>query len=199
MEYYTDNIKNELGAMCSYVFFDEWYGIVEDILLNQEFQKRKFFAHHHNVSVFQHCVDVSYRAFIAAKYFNADQRVCAIAGILHDFYPKAWLYTPELAELDSSYLSELTFKRPLFQRHGFTHAGQSLENCKLYFPDYLDKKIENCILRHMFPLNIHPPKYKEAWIITLVDKGNSMFELPSIKELPKKFISKPSKLVHNKI
>ena len=34
----------------------------------------------------------------------------------------------------------------------------------------LNKKIENAILRHMFPLNIIPPRYKEAWIVSVVDK-----------------------------
>ena len=26
----------------------------------------------------------------------------------------------------------------------------------------------------MFPLNIHPPKYKEAWLVTIADKKDSL-------------------------
>lgn len=31
-------------------------------------------------------------------------------------------------------------------------------------------KISDIIVKHMFPLNIRPPKYAESWIITCVDK-----------------------------
>ena len=34
----------------------------------------------------------------------------------------------------------------------------------------MNKRIENSIVRHMFPLNIIPPKYKEGWVITYADK-----------------------------
>lgn len=198
VNYYNKDVKEELGIN-DHIFFDEWYGIVEEILLNDEFQKRKLFAHHHNKSVWQHSIEVSYSSFIMAKYFKASERVCAIAGLLHDFYPKAWLYTEELAELDSAYLSELTIKKPLFKRHGFTHANEAYENVCKYFPDFIDKKIEDCIKKHMFPLNICPPKYKEGWIITLVDKRNSIFELPSISVVPKKVSNKLYSFVHSKI
>ena len=33
---------------------------------------------------------------------------------------------------------------------------------------------ENIIERHMFTLNIKPPKYKEAWVVTMMDKKVSM-------------------------
>ena len=182
--FYNSEIKNELVIKYN-VFFDEWYGIVEDILLHPEFQKRKLFLHHHNKSVFDHCVEVSYNSFMAAKYFNADVRVCAVAGLLHDFYPKAWLYTSSLAEYDTSYLSELTKVKPLFKRHGFTHANEALENTIKYFPQYIDDKVSDAIRKHMFPLNIRLPRYRESWIITIIDKRNSMGELPSIGEMIK--------------
>lgn len=195
--YYNKDIKEELPMKDS-IFFLEWYSLVKDILLHDEFQRRKLFPHHHDKSVFMHSVEVSFAAFVAAKYFKADAKVCAIAGLLHDFYPKAWLYSEELEELDSSYLSELTFVRPLFQKHGFTHASQALENAKQYFPSFVaDKKVCDAIKRHMFPLNIIPPKYKESWIITIIDKKNSIFELPSIRVVPKKVGNKIYSFVHS--
>lgn len=183
MKFYNENIKDEL-KMSDYVFFDEWYGIVEEILLHPEFQKRKLFAHHHNKSVFEHSVKVSYYSFLYAKYFNADKRVCAIAGLLHDFYPKAWLYTQSLADLDASYLSEVNKKKSLFKKHGFTHGKAASDNYIKFFPHLENEKISDCIEKHMFPLTLFPPKYKEGWIITAVDKRNSMLELPSVKTIP---------------
>ena len=37
----------------------------------------------------------------------------------------------------------------------------------------MNKKVENIILRHMFPLNKIPPKYLEGWLVTFADKAVS--------------------------
>lgn len=194
--FYNKNIKEELSIKYQ-VFFDEWYGIVEDILLSEEFQKRKLFLHHYNKSVFEHSIRVSYHAFMMAKYFNASVRVCAIAGLLHDFYPKAWLYSKELEELDKSYLSEVNIKKPLFKRHGFTHGRAASINYAKYFPHLEDKKITDAIANHMFPLTIKPPKSKEGLIVSYADKLNSMHELPSFKVITHKVGLKIKKIIWN--
>ena len=152
-----------------YSFFDEWFNIVKNILLNEEFQKRLLFKHHKK-SVWDHSVDVSIRAFKYSRKFKTDDRVCAIAGLLHDFYPYAWQYSKELDDYDKKYLSRLSKKESLFKKHGFTHARESYENYLKYFKEYEDKKISDCIIKHMFPLNVIPPKYVESWVVTFVDK-----------------------------
>ena len=45
--------------------------------------------------------------------------------------------------------------------------------------------VENCIERHMFPLNITPPKYKESWIVTMADKKDSLEVLKHPTQYPK--------------
>lgn len=172
-------------------FFAEWYEIVEEILLSDEFQKRKLFFHHHEMTVWDHSTLVSFKAFLYAKTFKADIRVCAIAGLLHDFYPWTWIYNEELEELDDGiYLEEVKTKHSLFKKHGFTHAKAAALNYVKYFPQLENKKITNAIKRHMFPLNIVPPRYKESYIVTLVDKINSVHELPSIKVVPGMIVNK---------
>ena len=47
-------------------------------------------------------------------------------------------------------------------------------NSLKYFPELMDDKIGSMIKTHMFPLNKKLPKYKESWILTLVDKADSM-------------------------
>ena len=84
----------------------------------------------------------------------------AIGGILHDFYDKPWQNTKE--------------KRPFLKKHGFVHAEEARINAWKYFPENMNKKIEDIIRRHMFPLNKRPPKYKESWLISFVDKADSM-------------------------
>jgi uncharacterized protein len=85
-----------------------------------------------------------------------DSNSIAIGGLLHDFYDKPWQDNKE--------------KKPFFKKHGFVHAHQALINSEYYFPEYMNSKTKNIIERHMFPLNKIPPKYKEAWLVTFVDK-----------------------------
>lgn len=182
MSYYNKNIIKDIDpAIVLNPLFDEWLLYVEDILLSDEFQKRKLFKHHHNLSVWDHSILVSFKSFIVAKYFNASARICAIAGLLHDFYTQAWLYSEELEKIDDGkYLSEFNIKKPLFKMHGFVHGNDAAINLEKYFPELKNDRIINSIKRHMFPLTPIPPKYKEGIIITCVDKLNSVRELPSI-------------------
>lgn len=52
--------------------------------------------------------------------------------------------------------------------HGFFHAKRALKNAESDFK--LNDIEKNIIKRHMFPLNICPPKYRESWIVCLADK-----------------------------
>lgn len=137
----------------------EYYSIVKDILKNDEFQKRKTYSHHGKISVYDHSLAVSKLSYTIAKKMNKDYKAAAIGGLLHDFYFKPW------KELE---------KRPFLQKHGFVHAKEAVVNSYRYFPELMNPKIENIILRHMFPLNKIPPKYIESWIITFADKYVSL-------------------------
>lgn len=135
----------------------EYYEIIKEILNNEEFQKRKQYNHHGKITVYEHSLSVSIKAYnYAKKHRKYDAKSVAIGGLLHDFYYKPWQDNKE--------------KKPFLKKHGFTHAKEALENSKNVFPDLMNEKIENIIERHMFPLNKIPPKYKEAWLITIVDK-----------------------------
>ena len=183
MNYYNDDIYHTLDKISKLSYFNEWYMIVKDILLSDEFQRRKLFRHHDG-SVWEHSIDVSYRSFLLCKYYHLDTRCAAIAGLLHDFYPKAYKYSDELAKLDKDYLSDVKKKQPIHKMHGFTHANAAANNAVKFFPSLIDDKIYSCIKTHMFPLNIMPPKYIEGWIITMMDKKLSMNVIKEIKYIP---------------
>lgn len=201
--YYNKNVLEDIDPMIVLnPFFDDWYFLVEEILMHDEFQKRKLFNHHRDMSVWDHSILVSFKSYIASKYFGADPRICAIAGLLHDFYPYAWLYNDKLANIDDGeYLKELNVKKSLFKKHGFVHAKEAALNYIKFFPHLENKKITNSIKRHMFPLNILPPRYIEGFVITLVDKLNSCHELPSIKSFSGYMINsiKNRKVIKNDI
>ena len=144
----------------------EYLDIVQNILDSDEFQKRKKYRHHENESVYEHCIEVSYLAYRIAKKYGCDSYSAAIGGLLQDFYPYPWQFTKEEAEL---YKIPKKPRNPLKQ-HGFVHAREALENARKFYPEYLNPRVENIIIRHMFPLNLHPPRYIESWIVTFADK-----------------------------
>lgn len=195
MGYYDEDIVSCIDSrVTSSSLFYEWYIIVEDILRNPEFQKRKLFMHHHNLSVWDHSILVSFKSFAFSKKFGANAYVCAVAGLLHDFYSQAWISTPELESLENGrYTTLMKEKKPWYKMHGFTHAKDAALNYVKYFPELEDKRITNSIKRHMFPLNIIPPRYMEGYIITIVDKLNSVRELPSVYDISKRTVYK----IHN--
>ncbi|MEG0026328.1 MAG: hypothetical protein RR847_01315 [Bacilli bacterium] len=176
----------DFGDIMNDPFFDEWFLIVEQIVTSREFQKRKIIKHHDD-SVFTHCVDVSFAAFKFAKRCGASTRVCAIAGLLHDFYPEAWQYSESLQKLDESYRSRFlpTYKGSIANLHGFVHAKKAMINAYKYFPLLMDEIIADAILRHMFPLNLTPPRFLEGWLVTLADKKVSFSKMPRMCEWPK--------------
>ena len=149
----------------------DYYKIVDEILKNDEFIKRKQFKHHDNTSVYDHCLAVSKLSYELARKMNLDYKSAAIGGLLHDFYTKPW--------------QENNVKTKLLEAHGFTHAKDALHNAHKYFPNLMNEKIDDIILRHMFPLNKVPPKYKEGWIVTLADKYVSLEVFKNPKFLPK--------------
>lgn len=152
------------------VYFQEFLDIVSPIINNEEFLKRKNYAHHENESVYDHSMKVAFSSYLCAKKLNLDYKSVAIGGLLHDFYYEDW--------------QKKHVHKKFFQMHGFVHARQALENSKKVFPELMNKKIENIILRHMFPLNITPPKYKESWIVSIMDKKCSMY----ILKYPKSYL-----------
>lgn len=138
-----------------------YYNIIAEIVSNEEFQKRKDYQHHIDESVYEHVLRVSYDCFKIGKKLHLDYESLAIAGLLHDFYEHPWQYNKE--------------KKPLFKKHAFTHAREAVLNAKRVFgTNIVNKKIESIMITHMFPLNKKLPTSKEGWLLTLIDKADSI-------------------------
>lgn len=140
--------------------YQEFFELIKPIIKHPEFQKRKEYMHHIGESVYEHTLRVSFDSYKIAKKLKWDYKAAAIGGILHDFYDKPWQNTQE--------------KRPFLKKHGFVHAEEARQNAWKYFPDEMNRKVEDIIKKHMFPLNKRPPRYKESWLISFVDKADSM-------------------------
>lgn len=109
--------------------------------------------HHGDVNCLEHCLNVSIMNYKLCKFLGMDYKSCARAGILHDFFLYDW---------------HKRKSQKFFKKHGFLHSKISLENAKKYF--ILNDIEEDMILKHMWPLNIELPKYKETYIIIITDK-----------------------------
>lgn len=129
--------------------------IVEDIITNSNFILSKDHYHHRD-SVYEHSLRVSYLAYKIARRLNLDFKSVARGALLHDFFLYDWRKQGKL------------IKEPFFKKHGFTHANIALLNARKDF--ILNKKEEDIILKHMFPLNIKPPITRESWLVMIVDK-----------------------------
>jgi uncharacterized protein len=171
--------------------FNSWFKIVKKILHSTEFQKRRLFKHHEYESVWTHCIKVSFESYKFAKKYGYNEYNCAIAGLLHDFYTKAWQDSIELTNLDDKYRENFINpkRKKLLQKHGFTHPLEALENSRIYFKKYLNKDIENAIVTHMFPLSLFTkyklPNNKTSYVITYIDKKVSMNVISSVKGILK--------------
>lgn len=153
-------MKNEI--ILEEIYNDtEFQEYIKELNENEAVQSMKKYIQHGSTTTYDHCLNVSYISYKIAKKLNLDTRSTARAALLHDLFLYDWHKTTE--------------KKPLFKKHGFTHAKTALDNaCKYFDLNNIEKDI---IAKHMWPLTFrHVPKYKESIIVTLVDKRCSTIE-----------------------
>ena len=133
---------------------EEYNNIVKDILENKEFLKLADY-YHHNSSILDHAKIVSWISYSICKYLKLDYKSAARGGLLHDFFLYDWRNhdVPDLAKE---------------KFHGIEHPGIALENSEKHF--VLNKIEKDIIVKHMWPLTLFPPAYRESFIVTFVDK-----------------------------
>lgn len=127
--------------------------MADDILKSKGMQSEKTFVHHGEISCYHHSVSVALMSMKLAKYFKirVNLRSLIRGALLHDYFLYDWHKTDNGNGL-----------------HGFSHARTALRNASR---DFILNDIEkDIIVKHMFPLNITPPKYRESVIVMLADK-----------------------------
>jgi len=157
---------------------DSYLQLVEDLIYTDDVQSLKQYTQHHYSNRLEHSIQVSYRSYKLAKRWGGDVRATARAGLLHDLFFYDWRETK---------MGEGT--------HAYVHPRIALENAKKLTD--ISPLEEDIIIKHMFGATIAPPKYKESYIVTLVDKYCACEEV--IKPLYKKAKNKAvkyTKVVH---
>lgn len=136
----------------------EYMKIMSQILNNELVLKMKQYRQHFNVNCYDHCLYVSYNAYIKCKKHHLDYISAARAGMLHDLFLYDWR------------------KRENGRKghHAFTHPKVAYENAGKVIK--LNDKEKDIIIKHMWPTTIGLPKYKESYIVLCIDKYFSIKE-----------------------
>ncbi len=147
------NINNE-------TFRQEFIHQITPIIENEKVKRMDKYIQHGETSTLEHCIAVSYMSYYIAKrlHIRCDYHSLIRGALLHDYFLYDW------HDKDSSH-----------KLHGFHHAKTALKNASLDFE--LTEIEKDIIAKHMFPLNIKLPKYRESYIVTLADKICSSYEV----------------------
>lgn len=163
-----------LKAICSKkeLTANSYYGCIEDIIDCPQLQRLKGITHHISTTRFQHCVNVSYYSYIVCRKFRWDARSAARAGLMHDLF-----------YYDRKEYNSLKVKGQF--SHSRAHSVIAVRNAAML--TNISPLERDIIERHMWPLTIHLPKYKETYVITVIDKYCAVLEfcVPKLKR-PKK-------------
>ena len=70
------------------------------------------------------------------------------------------------------------------RNHAFKHPHYAYENARVDFN--LNEKERDIILKHMFPLTVKPPRFKESYIVMLADKYCAVYETLAVNRMKMK-------------
>lgn len=132
---------------------------MDELLADEKIKQMSKFIQHGDTTCLMHCKAVAYESVVFACRFNikVDMKSLIRGALLHDYFLYDW------------------HEQKLGSLHGFHHPSIALRNA---LRDYDLTEIEMDIIRkHMFPLTIYPPKYRETTIVCLMDKYCSLKEV----------------------
>lgn len=141
--------------------FERFYALGKEIIEHPLYQSQKSFIHHTH-TLFDHAVYVAYYSYRLAHKWKLKEASVVRGALLHDFFLYDW-------RADGKRIKKRGLKK-----HGFTHARTAHRNALEHFE--LNRLEEDIILKHMFPLNLKPPKHKESWLVNLVDSWVTLRE-----------------------
>ena len=128
----------------------EFMKYVGHLIDHPRFQRLDGIIQHQHSTRMEHSINVAYTSFRIARKLGWDSKSTARGGLLHDFFYYDWRVT--------------NFNKG----HAGVHPRIAVRNARKLID--LNKKEEDIILKHMWGATIAPPRYKEGYIVTMVDK-----------------------------
>lgn len=138
----------------------EFLEIIDDLINNETVCQMKNYTQHYDVTTFQHCQNVAFISYKICRKLKLDYVSMARGAMLHDLFLYDW--------------HEKRPRKRFSDLHAFSHPKIALKNAKNVTK--LNKKEEDIIVKHMWPVTPALPRYKETFIITLVDKYSTVVE-----------------------
>lgn len=141
--------------------YAEYLGCIDDLLSDEAVQSMQNYTQHRGTSILEHALFVSYLSFKVCKSKGYDYRSAARGGLLHDFF-----------------LYQRHVNKPYRGWHTTCHPRLALKNASERFDlNCIEKDI---IVKHMWPICLHRPRYKESFLVSAVDKYCCMMEFFSL-------------------
>lgn len=137
----------------------EFHSCIEDLLEEDNVMELVNFSQHLNTTRLQHSINVSYYTFLWCKKLGLSYYEGARAGLLHDLYLYNWKNK----------------EQPIKGRHSVVHPQVALVTAKEIVE--VTPIMEDAIVKHMWPMSMQIPKYKESWILTAADKYCAISEI----------------------
>ena len=139
---------------------NEFFSIIEDIITNDTVKQMQNFRQHCNTSCYKHCMQVAYFTFIACKRLKLDYFSATRAAMVHDLF----LYDWRTRHIDAEFPG----------LHAYAHPQIAYKNASKLFE--LNDVEKDVILKHMWPVTFGFPKFKESYIVTVMDKYSACIE-----------------------
>ena len=139
---------------------EEFQTIIKELITNETVQQMKNYKQHYETTCFEHCYTAAYYCYLICKKYHLDYRSATRAAMLHDLFLYDWRKSQRDVEIEGL--------------HAFVHPKIALQNASKIFD--LNDKEKDIIVKHMWPLTLPFPKYRESFIITLVDKYSALHE-----------------------
>lgn len=139
----------------------DFINIITAAAAHSRLSKTALFIQHGSTPCLLHCIAVAYYCYRLAEHFKmlkSHEAELVRGALLHDYFLYDW-HIPDKS-------------RPM---HGRYHPGAALKNAEQDF-DLSDRE-RDIIKKHMFPLTLTPPAYMESFLVCLVDKGCSIYEI----------------------
>ncbi len=132
-----------------------------DIINHESVQKMKYYMQHGEISCLRHCLFVSYLSYRICKKMKLDYRSAARGALLHDLFLYDWHLT-----------------KPQEGLHAFVHPTIALRNALALFD--LNDREKDIIFNHMWPVTFRLPRYRETFVVLLVDKYCAVMECAEV-------------------
>lgn len=128
----------------------DFLALVGHLIEHPRFQKLDAIVQHQHSTRLEHSINVAYTSYKIAKVLGWDSRSTARGALLHDFFYYDWRVTK------------------FNKGHAWVHPRIAVRNAKKLTT--LNKKETDIILKHMWGATLALPRYKESYIVTMVDK-----------------------------